>query len=60
MFKVTVFYKDDGKISSHTVTRKNEAAVSSYVEEEARWEDTVRVVCPELQIDVSGDYVNFR
>jgi hypothetical protein len=60
MFKVTVYYKDDGKVNSKTVTRKNEAAVFNYVEEEARWEDTVRVVCPALEIDVPGDYVNFH
>jgi hypothetical protein len=57
-FPVTVQYLDQcsGTVKASTRIFFNERAANKYMVEEMKWEDTVRVICLPLGVDVEGDF----
>ena len=56
-YNVTVYFIDTSLNNTLSTTEKfsNATSAREYAEEELAWENTLRVVCPELDIDESGD-----
>ena len=57
-YNVTVYFIGASLKNTLTTTKKfsNADRAREYAEEELAWENTRRVVCPELDIDENGDY----
>jgi hypothetical protein len=57
-FKVTVYFIGTNRSQTLSTIRSftDETRARQYAENEASYEDTRRVVCPELNIHLTGDY----
>ena len=57
-FNVTVYFIGANRTQTLSTTRAftNSVSAMRYIENEASYEDTRRVVCKELDIDRDGDY----
>lgn len=57
-FNVTVYFLNADRSQTLNTTRSfsDETRARRYAENELSYEDTRRVVCPELDIDEQGDY----
>lgn len=61
-FKVTVYFIGSNRTETLSTIRSfsDETRARRYAENEASYEDTRRVVCPELNLHITGDYECFR